>query len=168
MIDKYHILDDVRMLLVNVAPNLMTIQSPKLYDYSQHQGPLNLPDPRLTAINERLESQTLDSKIMVLKKYENVYHQEPALLKRPEASLSPLSYLMAEVLDKYTDEEVQKCLEILGSDKVENYHETFIKKLYERYSPANVIDQMATNNQKFFLKFAKHWPHFLKNNAMLH
>ena len=59
------------------------------------------------------------------------------------------------------------CLEILGSDKVENYHESFIKKLYERYSAPSVIENMAIHNQKFFLKFAKHWPHFLKNNAML-
>jgi hypothetical protein len=26
---------------------------------------------------------------------------------------------------------------------------------------------MANTNQRFFLKFAKHWPHFLKNNALL-
>lgn len=74
---------------------------------------------------------------------------------------------MSEVLDQYTDEEVLMCLEMLGSEKVENYHEEFIKKLYERYQSSSVIDNMATNNQKFFLKFAKLWPHFLKNNAML-
>ena len=50
------------------------------------------------------------------------------------------------------------CLEILGSVKVENYHESFIKKIYDRYSPTAVIATMATKNQKFFLKFAKHWP----------
>jgi hypothetical protein len=26
------------------------------------------------------------------------------------------------------------CLEILGSDKVDNYHEEFIKRLFERYN----------------------------------
>jgi len=26
---------------------------------------------------------------------------------------------------------------------------------------------MATHNPKLFLRFAKHWPHFLKNNALL-
>jgi hypothetical protein len=42
---------------------------------------------------------------------------------------------MAEVLERYgSDEEVLKCLEILGNEKVDNYHEEFIKKLYERYS----------------------------------
>ena len=56
---------------------------------------------------------------------------------------------------------------MLGSEKVENYNETFIKKLYERYTLPQVIDNMATYNQKFFLKFAKHWPHFLKNNDLL-
>lgn len=74
---------------------------------------------------------------------------------------------MAEVLDQYNDDQVLLCLEMLGSDKVDNYHEEFIKKLYERYAAANVIDNMAISNQKFFLKFAKHWPHFLKNNTML-
>ena len=43
---------------------------------------------------------------MILKKFEHIYHQTPALLMKPEASLNPLSYLMAEVLDEYTDEEV--------------------------------------------------------------
>lgn len=81
--------------------------------------------------------------------------------------MSPLSYLMTEVMDQYNDEEVLQCLEILGSDKVDNYHEEFIKKLYERYSPSHVIDQMASSNQRFFLKFARNWPHFLKNNAIL-
>jgi hypothetical protein len=124
-------------------------------------------DKKFENINNALEKADQDNKMLVLKKYQNLFHQQPELLKRPEASLSPLSYLMAEVLDQYNDEQVLLCLEMLGSEKVENYHEEFIKKLYERYSPAHVIDNMATNNQKFFLKFAKHWPHFLKNNAML-
>lgn len=59
------------------------------------------------------------------------------------------------------------CLEMLGSDKVDNYHEDFIKRLYERYSQTSIIDNLATYNQRFLLKFAKHWPHFLKNNALL-
>jgi hypothetical protein len=44
---------------------------------------------------------------MILKKYESIYHHQPELLKRPEASLSPLSYLMAEVFDEYQDDQVQ-------------------------------------------------------------
>jgi hypothetical protein len=59
------------------------------------------------------------------------------------------------------------CLEILGNEKVDNYHEEFIKRLYERYSQPSVIDNMANANQRFFLRFAKHWPHFLKNNTLL-
>ena len=71
------------------------------------------------------------------------------------------------MFDKYKDEDVLTWLKMLGSEKVENYNETFIKKLYERYTLPQVIDNMATYNQKFFLKFAKHWPHFLKNNDLL-
>jgi hypothetical protein len=44
---------------------------------------------------------------MILKKYESIYHHQPELLQRPEASLSPLSYLMAEVFDEYQDDQVQ-------------------------------------------------------------
>lgn len=58
-------------------------------------------------------------------------------------------------------------MQILGNEKVDNYHEQFIKKLYERYSQGSIIEKMSTQNQKFFFTFAKHWPHFLKNNAML-
>ena len=46
----------------------------------------------------------------------------------------------------------------MGNEKVDNYHESFIKKLFERYSSASLIQQMATSNQTFFFKFAKHWP----------
>jgi uncharacterized protein YprB with RNaseH-like and TPR domain len=74
---------------------------------------------------------------------------------------------MAEVFDEYTHEEVLLCLEMLGSDRVENYHEQFIKRLYERYQNASLIDSLVEHNQKFFFKFAKCWPHFLKNNSLL-
>lgn len=47
---------------------------------------------------------------------------------------------------------------MLGSDKVENYNEAFIKKLFERYQSPSLVENMAIHNQKFFLKFAKHWP----------
>jgi len=56
-------------------------------------------------------------------------------------------------------------LEMLGSDKVENYHEAFIKKLYERYQSPSLIENMAVHNQKFFLKFAKHWPRKITLNS---
>jgi hypothetical protein len=69
---------------------------------------------------------------------------------------------------------------LLGNEKVENYDEDFIKYLFEKYSSQQVIDNMASNNSKFFFKFAKHWPctyflnfltfsiDFLRNNALLH
>jgi hypothetical protein len=47
---------------------------------------------------------------MILKKYEGVYHHKPELLKKPEATLSPLSYLMAEVFEEYQDEQVMVIL----------------------------------------------------------
>jgi hypothetical protein len=145
MIDRFALTDDVMPLLINVAPNLMTIESQKIYDYSK-SGLLPEKDREFSRINERMEKQDLAHKIMILKKYEHIYHQAPELLKRPDASLSPLSYLMSEVLDQYSDQEVQMCLEMLGSEKVENYHETFIKKLYERYSAPSVIENMAIHN----------------------
>jgi hypothetical protein len=52
---------------------------------------------------------------MILKKYESIYHHQPELLKRPEASLSPLSYLMAEVFDEYQDDQVQVSIMIIDN-----------------------------------------------------
>jgi hypothetical protein len=52
---------------------------------------------------------------MILKKYESIYHHQPELLKRPEASLSPLSYLMAEVFDEYQDDQVQVSIIIIDN-----------------------------------------------------
>ena len=41
---------------------------------------------------------------------------------------------MAQAFDNYSDEDVLKSLEILGTTKVENYHADLIKALYDRYS----------------------------------
>jgi hypothetical protein len=37
MIDRYGITEDVRLLMINVAPNLMTIESQKIYQYERQQ-----------------------------------------------------------------------------------------------------------------------------------
>ncbi len=103
MIDRYGINDDVRQLMINVAPNLMTIESQKIHQYKKANKD---QDVQFAKINERLEKSDLANKIMILKKYESIYHQQPEMLKRPEASLSPLSYLMAEVFDEYQDDQV--------------------------------------------------------------
>lgn len=103
VIDRYQLTDELRPLLVNVAPNLMTIESLKIFDYSR-AGLGEQADFAL--INERMERQDVTNKKMILKRYENIFHQEPQLLQQPEASLSPLSYLMADVFDQYSDEEV--------------------------------------------------------------
>jgi hypothetical protein len=167
MIDRYGVNDQVYQLLLNVSPSLMTIEGKKVTPQAVGEGQLQFTDKGFEEINQREEFVDTENKVKILKLYEGMFHQKPDLLKRPEASLSPLSYLMAQVFDKYKDEDVLTWLQMLGSEKVENYHETFIKKLYERYTLPQVIDNMATYNQKFFLKFAKHWPHFLKNNDLL-
>jgi len=167
MIGRYGVNDQVYQLLLSVSPNLMTIESKKVTPQAAGEGELQFTDKGFEEINQREEFVDTENKVNILKLYEGMYHQKPEMLRRPEASLSPLSYLMAQVFDKYKDEDVLTWLQMLGSEKVENYHETFIKKLYERYTMPQVIDNMATYNQKFFLKFAKHWPHFLKNNDLL-
>lgn len=43
---------------------------------------------------------------MILKKYEHVYKHDSKLLKLPNASLSPLSSIMADLFDQFADEEV--------------------------------------------------------------
>lgn len=85
--------------MINVAPNLMTIELQKIYLNKEGKS-----DIHFGRVNERLEKSDLANKIMILKKYESIYHHQPELLKRPEASLSPLSYLMAEVFDEYQDD----------------------------------------------------------------
>lgn len=99
MMGKYSLTDIMLPVLINVAPNLMTIES-------QNNFLDDTVDKRFIKINERIKQQDLDNKKMIMKKYEHLYHQKPELLKKPEASLSPLSYLMTDVLDEYTDEEV--------------------------------------------------------------
>ena len=96
---KYSLTDIMLPVLINVAPNLMTIES-------QNNFLDDTVDKRFIKINERIKKQDLDNKKIILKKYEHLYHHKPELLKKPEASLSPLSYLMTEVLDEYTDDEV--------------------------------------------------------------
>lgn len=49
-------------------------------------------------------------------------------------------------------------LNILGTDTVDNYHQDFITKLYQRYNAEDTIQIMADKNLKFFYQFAKAWP----------
>lgn len=133
VIDKYGMLEEVPHILINVAPNLMTIQPFKQIDYTIENT--KQAESGFASVNESHEREDKTIKRMILKKYEALFRHKPELLKLPEASLNPLSFLMAELFETYTDEEVILCLQLLGSDKVDNYHETFIKKLYDRYSP---------------------------------
>ena len=67
MIDRYGITDEAVTLMLQVAPNLMTIESKKLSN-GQSYG-----DERFKVINERLEKEDLKNKIMILKKYEDIF-----------------------------------------------------------------------------------------------
>lgn len=42
-----------------------------------------------------------------------------------------------------------------------------IVKMYDRFSSIDQISLLKSNDQKFFLEFAKAWPKFMKNNAIM-
>ena len=54
VIDRYSLTDEVRQLLINVAPNLMTIESLKIYDYST-TGLIGKEDAEFSRVNQHLE-----------------------------------------------------------------------------------------------------------------
>lgn len=58
------------------------------------------------------------------------------------------------------------CLQILGQH-VENYSESFITKLYDKYSETDQLAKLNEENPKSFYKLASSWPQFLKNNAII-
>lgn len=58
------------------------------------------------------------------------------------------------------------CLQILGQH-VENYSESFITKLYDKFSETDQLTKLNEENPKSFYKLASNWPQFLKNNAII-
>lgn len=48
--------------------------------------------------------------------------------------MAPLSALIASLFDKMEHGEVLTALQLLGSNKIDNYGEEFITKLYENFS----------------------------------
>ena len=76
MIDRYEgqLTQEARELIINVAPNLMTIESQKIFDHYQGTTGGAIKDKKLEEINEKLEKQDLINKIMILKKYQHIYH----------------------------------------------------------------------------------------------
>jgi hypothetical protein len=103
---------------------------------------------------------------MILSTYKDIYKRNPSLFKG-QFSLSPLSFLMAELFDSFEHKDVLECMTLLGANHIDNYNNSFILKLYENYANQAFMAQMHTQNTKFFFEFAKSWPMFLRNNAIL-
>ena len=103
---------------------------------------------------------------MILSTYKDIYKRNPSLFQG-QFSLSPLSFLMAELFDSFEHKDVLECMTLLGATQIDNYNNSFILKLYENYANQAFMAQMHTQNTKFFFEFAKSWPMFLRNNAIL-
>ncbi|CDW77558.1 UNKNOWN [Stylonychia lemnae] len=165
LIEKHGLIEANKQLMVNVAANLQTIEIQKINNTYE--------DPVFESVNHQASKKERDIKTKIIKKYQQIFqHSSKEIenenpLNHEKIILSPLSKLMADVIEDMSADEVMECLKILGNQKLDNYHEDFIKQLYEKYSSQQVIDEMYSNNQKFFFKFAKSWPNFLKNNAIL-
>lgn len=73
IIDKYGLIGDpdARNLLINVAPNLMTVESAKLVE--NVSGVVDSKDSRMAKVRERLVKEDLANKIKILKKYETIF-----------------------------------------------------------------------------------------------
>lgn len=161
VVKKFGLLEAVKPLLVNVAANLETIESLLV------SNPRD--DPMFEQINDQVEADLLKSKQEIVSLFVHLQQQDTeGLLQKEHAILRPLSKLMADLFEYQTsDADILAYFQILGATKVDNYQEDFIKKLYERYSQPEVVALMADGNPKFFLQFAKAWPHFLRNSVML-
>jgi hypothetical protein len=73
MFERYGIHDDARQLMLNVSPNLMTIER-KNVNQQFNSGQPELPDKKFEEINQRQEHLDINRKIMILKHYEGIYH----------------------------------------------------------------------------------------------
>jgi len=80
--------------------------------------------------------------------------------------LGPLSAIVAELFEELDQHKMLKCLRVLGS-KIDNYDVKLIEKLFNKYTNPLFISQMYAQNQSFFMEFAKAWPQFLRNPALL-
>ena len=109
-----------------------------------------------------------EAKRLIFDMYKGAFNRNPDLFrKHKEYSLSPLSNLMAELFDDFNAQDALNCLQILGNNALENYSEDLIVKMYDRFSSSQQIAFLYADDQKFFLEFAKAWPKFMKNNAII-
>lgn len=75
MVDKFGITDESKHLLISVAPNLMTIESPTIFQW--RLTPEQNDDVKFADINAGLLKQDQEKKMTILKKYQYIYQQAP-------------------------------------------------------------------------------------------
>lgn len=101
MIEKYGITENVHSLLVNIVANLQTIESVPINMFE------NFKEEVFEEINEKTAEKEKEIKKKIIKKFMHILNKNnEAVLRKDEVTLSPLSKIMADVFEEYTDEEV--------------------------------------------------------------
>jgi len=164
--------------MMNVCSNLQTLSSDFLYDASENKKGEpkrndTYQDEMSADLNFKQENddrfeRERDEKLRIFDMYSSIFDRNPTLFKEhKEYSLSPLSNLISELFQEFSPERALKSLQILGNTTIDNYSEEMIVKMYNRFSSTEQISLLKANDQKFFLEFAKAWPKFMKNNAIM-
>ena len=155
---------------MNVASNLRTLSLDLLYDASEVDSISedHIQDSNFRKENELRFETERQSKTLIFDMFKEVFDRNPDLFhKHKEYNLQPLSNLMAEIFDELSPKDALMCLQILGNKQLENYSEDLIVKLYDRFSSEQQIAFLYAEDQTFFLQFAKAWPKFMRNNAIM-
>ena len=90
-----------------------------------------------TAENDRRINHDKEVKEAIIKKYYQIYARNPSLFQ--DVGLAPLSSIVAELFDKFTNLQILNSLKMLGTHSIDNYSEEMIFKLYEKYSSAKFM-----------------------------
>jgi hypothetical protein len=82
-------------------------------------------------------------------------------------NFSSFSYLVANIFESFSNEELIKIFKILGNKKVENYHPLFIKNIINRFSDRELLFTMMKKKEEEFFNLALNWPLFIKNEELI-
>lgn len=82
-------------------------------------------------------------------------------------NFSSFSYLISNIFDTFSNEELIRILKILGKKKVENYHPMFIKNIINRFSDREMLFAMMKKKEDEFFNLALTWPLFIKNEEFI-
>lgn len=106
-----------------------------------------------------------ENALIILKAIEKLNKLSDDPLMKEEVDKKGLSWVLTEILYDMNINQVVSTLTFLGNKDFDNYDIQFLSRLYSKYT-LNNSNELLLLSDSDFLRFAKAWPNFLRNETM--